>query len=88
MRDNALAPLCKPKAKVTNVTVVFTQEGEHIHSWEADTKGLETFRMLEAACCSGLVDESKPLDFIVYDDEGIDVVLLEGAFKPEIMSLS
>ncbi len=68
------------------MTVVFTQDGEHVHSWEADTKGLETFTMLEAACCSGLVDESKPLDYIVYNDE-VDVVLLEGSIKPELMNL-
>lgn len=64
----------------TNVTVVFTQEGEHVHSWEATASGIESSRMIEAACCSGLVDESLPLSFIVYNDEledGVEEVLME-----------
>lgn len=51
--EKKVEDLCKPKTKPLNVMVVFTQDGEHTHSWEADTTGLETFRMLEAACCSG-----------------------------------
>jgi hypothetical protein len=70
-----------------NVTVVFTQDGEHIHNWESGTNSLEPTAMLEAACSSGLVDCSKPLDFITYLDDEIDCVLLEGSFKPEFIAL-
>ena len=87
----ALEDLCKPSSKPLNVIVVFTQDGEHIHSWEADTSGLEALRMLEAACCSGLVDKDKPLDFIVYNDEvdeGVEIVLLEGSIKPGLINLN
>ncbi|WP_268842668.1 hypothetical protein [Pseudoalteromonas sp. OFAV1] len=33
-----------------NLTIVFTQDGEHIHNWESDTQNLEPTAMLEAAC--------------------------------------
>lgn len=74
--------------KNTNVMVVFTQEGEHVHSWEATLAGIEVSRMIEAACCSGLVNEANPLSFIVYNDElecGVEEVLMEGVIHPSLL---
>lgn len=72
-----------------DVMVVFTQDGEHIHSWESCLSLLSPLDMLEAACSSGLVDKSRPLDFIVYDDtqaDGVEVVLMEGKFKEALLN--
>ena len=74
-----------------NVTVSFSQNGEHKHTWEADTSGLEISRMVEAACCSGLVEDDQPLDYIVFDDDqqtSEEVVLMEGSIKPAYLNLS
>jgi hypothetical protein len=88
---NTIEDLCKKNSKPLNVMVVFTQDCEHIHSWESDTTALEIFRMIEAACCSGLVNEEKPLDFIIYNDEvdaGVEIVLLEGSIKPALIKIN
>lgn len=72
----------------TCVTVVFTQEGEHIHSWETSLGSLDPLSMAESACCSGLVDESKSLEYIVYADlhsSGILPVLMKGQLEPFLM---
>jgi hypothetical protein len=68
-----------------NVTIVFTQEGEHVYSWETDTSGLSIEQMAEAACSGGLVDEELPLEFIVYNDdspEGVEQVIFKGTIEP------
>ncbi|CAH6990255.1 hypothetical protein VCHA53O466_140135 [Vibrio chagasii] len=68
-------------------TVVFTQEGEHIHSWETSTDGLSANRMIEAALSTGLVDTKKELNYIVYRDnkDDVDVVLMNGKFSTTIL---
>ncbi len=43
---------------------------------------------MEAACNTGLVDDSVELDYIVYDDKEVDTVLLEGSIKPWLLNLS
>ena len=71
-----------------DVMVVFTQDGEHIHSWESCLSVLSPLNMLEAVCNSGLVDVSRPVDFIVYDVtqvDGIEDVFMEGRFKKALL---
>ena len=75
-------------SKYKPVTVVFTQDGEVLHNWETGMANIKPLEMLEAVCCTGLVNEDEPLSFIVYDDDNDDdekAVLLEGLFHPNFI---
>ena len=83
-----VCPHCLPEWDKMNVTAVFTQDGEHVHSWETGLDKMQPKQMIEAAFSSGLVDDKKPLEFIVYDDdqeEGVESVLMKGEFHPLLL---
>jgi hypothetical protein len=70
------------------VTVVFTQNGEVLHNWETGMANIKPLEMLDAVCCTGLVNEEEHLAFIVYDDDNDDVekaVFMEGIFHPNFI---
>lgn len=75
--------------KVKNIIVVYTQEEKHIHTWETGSHNLNFDSMLEAVCCTGLVDETKNIDFEIYDDTKIeDVLLSKGTFTPSMINFN
>lgn len=84
----ATTEMSEPKPSVVDVTVVFTQDGENIHSWETNIDNLKITNMMEAVCNTGLVDNTMVIDYIVYDDKQFDVVLLDGSIKPCLLNLS
>lgn len=72
------------------VTIVFTQQGECLHSWETDLAAANPLDMLEAVSNTGLVEAGSPVEFIVYDDRVTDAespVLLQGTLEEALFNV-
>lgn len=70
-----------------NLSVVITQSGEHIHSYDIGSSVLSIDGMVKEVLSRNVnddIDMSLPLEFIAYintDSEEIDVVYAEGKIR-------
>lgn len=70
--------ISKIQAANTELLAIFsTENGEHLHTWEAHSGGITTETcLLEAVCSTGLVEDGQILHVNVYDDSEEDEVLI------------